>query len=377
MADNILQETSVKNMVYLVRCCIHNTVPDRKKTEEMDLTALYTVAKKHMLTAIVCTALEQAGIKDKRFIQAKAKAIRKEILLEQDKALLTACLEREKIWYMPLKGTVMKNFYPSLGMRQMSDVDILFDSSYRSKLITIMEELGFTGTDLGRGNHDIYHKEPVSNFEMHTLLFAKTSQNNFYDYYRDVKERLVKDKDNGYGYHFSPEDFYIYLIAHEYKHYYISGTGLRSVLDIYVFRQRFGDTLDEEYITRETEKLHIADFERSNKELALYLFGEGKLSHKDTEEMLFYLMSSGVHGTLSQNITNGVNRNGGGKKGKFFFLAERVFMPLEKVKLYYPFFYRHKILLPCLFFYRIGRLFTVSRKKAWKTLRILKEMKTD
>ena len=38
-----------------------------------------------MLTAIICTALEQAGIKDNHFIQAKAKAIRKEIVLEQDK----------------------------------------------------------------------------------------------------------------------------------------------------------------------------------------------------------------------------------------------------------------------------------------------------
>ncbi len=376
MSDNIVQETSVKDMIYLVRCFIHDTVPDKEKTEKMDLTALYKIAKKHMLTAIVCTALEQAGIKDNRFVQAKAKAIRKEIVLEQDRALLSERLEQEKIWYMPLKGMVMKAFYPSLGMRQMSDVDILFDSHYRNKVTAIMEELGFTGTDLGRGNHDVFKKKPVSNFEMHTLLFSDTSDNNFYEYYRDIKKRLVKDEENEYGYHFSHEDFYIYLIAHEYRHYCSSGTGLRSVLDTYVFWQKFGDTLDTAYITKETEKLHIADFERCNRQLALHLFGDGVLD-KEAEKMLSYILSSGVYGTLSQKVTNDVQKNGGGRKGKIVFLFRRLFIPMETVRLYYPFFYRHKILLPFLFFIRIGRLFTVSRKKTRNTLRTLRHMKSD
>ena len=48
---------------------------------------------------------------------------------------------------------------------------------------------------------------------------------------------------------------------------------------------------------------------------------------------------------------------------------------MDEIKAYHPFFYKHKILLPCLFFYRLGRAVTVSRKKTKAQLKILKENK--
>ncbi len=53
----------------------------------------------------------------------------------------------------------------------------------------------------------------------------------------------------------------------------------------------------------------------------------------------------------------------------------RIFMPMEDVKAYYPFYYRHKILLPALFFYRLGRAATVSRKKTKTQLKTLRKKK--
>ena len=49
-----------------------------------------------------------------------------------------------------------------------------------------------------------------------------------------MKSRLIKDAGNNYGYHFSPEDFYMYMTAHEYKHYSSEGTLLRSLFDIFL-----------------------------------------------------------------------------------------------------------------------------------------------
>ena len=43
------------------------------------------------------------------------------------------------------------------------------------------------------------------------------------------------------------EDFYIYLIWHLYNHYTLSGTGLRAVLDVYVFNRKFREKLDFQY----------------------------------------------------------------------------------------------------------------------------------
>ena len=59
-------------------------------------------------------------------------------------------------------------------MRQMSDVDILFDASHANDVKEALESLGYTTESFGKGNHDVYHKEPVSNFEMHRDLFGQS-----------------------------------------------------------------------------------------------------------------------------------------------------------------------------------------------------------
>ena len=213
----------------------------------MDLDQLYQAANKHMLTAIVGYALKSAGISSEKFHQAWAKSIRKVTAMDIDKDLLFQEMEKEKIWYMPLKGTVIKDLYPSIGLRQMSDFDILFNKTYAEKVKRIFLKLNVTCEHFGKGNHDVYFKQPVSNFEMHRTLFGENHKQEIFDYYHDIKPRLIKDKNNQYGYHFSNEDLYIYLTAHEYKHYAAGGTGLRSVLDTYVFWQKLGDQLDTEY----------------------------------------------------------------------------------------------------------------------------------
>lgn len=321
-----------------------------------------------MLTAIIGYALESAGISDKKFIQAKAKSIRKVAAMEIDKALLFEEMEKEKIWYMPLKGTVIKDLYPSVGLRQMSDFDILFDKSYAEKVLDILLRLGFTCDHFGRGNHDVYFKQPVSNFEMHSGLFSEIHKPEIYQYYKNIKDQLIKDEGNNYGYHFSSEDLYIYLTAHEYKHYIDRGTGLRSVLDTYVLWQKLGGQLDTDYISEETKKLGISDFEQQNRSLALHLFGNGELTAED-RQMLEYIIFCGTYGTLQNSLENNVK-----KYGKRRFLVKKLFLPMNYVKVWYPFYYKHKILLPFLPFHRVIQAFIVNRKQTMKKLSFMKKI---
>ncbi len=368
-----------KNMdevIYLVSCAVNGVTPDKERVKKINLPGLYQAADKHMITSIIAFALESAGIYDPAFTQAKGKAIRKVAAMDIDKALLFEKLEKEKIWYMPLKGTVIKDLYPSFGMRQMSDFDILFDSSYNNKIKEIMLDLGFTTEHFDEGNHDVYYKQPVSNFEMHTGLFSPKQQQEIYHYYQDVKSRLIKDDDNQYGYHFSNEDLYIYITAHEYKHFSSGGTGLRSVLDTYLFMKKYGDQLDYDYIAAETEKLGIREFEQSNRRLAVNLFGGKKLTDED-QKMLEYIISSGTYGTLVNSVQNRLNKYGNGKTAKAKYIIHRLFIPMEDIKVHYPFFYKHKILLPVLFFYRIGKSLTKGKIKTKTELKYLWKKNED
>ena len=126
--------------------------------------------------------------------------------MDIDRAQLFERLEADQIWYMPLKGSLLKDLYPRYGMRQMSDNDILFDSSRAEDVRQIMESMGFTTKHFGHGNHDVYFKKPESNFEMHTSIIDHNDER-FFEYYRNVKDRLIKDEGNDYGYHFSDEGF--------------------------------------------------------------------------------------------------------------------------------------------------------------------------
>ena len=367
-------QDTIHHVIYLAGCVVNDKIPDTKIIKTINPEYLYQASKKHMLTAVVDHALKSAGIRNEKFHQEWAKSVRKVTAMDIDKTLLFEAMEKEKIWYMPLKGTVLKDLYPAIGLRQMSDFDILFDKNYAETVKNIFMELGFTCKHFGKGNHDVYLKQPVSNFEMHSSLFGETHNKQIYEYYRDVKPRLIKDEDNEYGYHFSNEDLYIYLTAHGYKHYVQGGTGLRSLLDIYVFWQKFGSQLDTDYIKTETEKMEIGDFEQQTRSLALHLFGNGKLTETESE-MLEYIIFSGTYGTLYHKIENDIKKYGNIKQGKRHLIFNGLFMPLEEVKLFYPFYYKHKILLPVLFFYRIGKALTVSRKKTKNTLKILKKFK--
>ena len=362
------------DMIYLAGCVVNNKTPDHERTENMNMDHLFQVSECHMLSAIVYLGLKSAGIFNDSFHQEWAKSVHKLTVMDIDKVMLFQELEKEKIWYMPLKGTVIKDLYPSFGLRQMSDFDILTDKNYSGKVHDIMLKLGFTCEYYEDEAHDVYFKQPVSNFEIHKALYRKRHKEGIYNYYRDISSHLIKDDNNQYGYHFSNEDLYVYLTAHEYKHYTNGGTGIRSVLDTYVFLQKLGDSLDIDYIKAETDKMGISDFEQNNRSLALHLFGDGQLTETE-RETLEYISLSGTFGTLQNTIKNNAGKYGNIKKSKMAYIMKKLFIPLEEVKLFYPFYYKHKILLPLLFFYRIGKALTVSRKKTGRQLTALKKIK--
>jgi hypothetical protein len=366
---------AVLDVAYLAACAVNGTVPDAKRVGQMDLETLYQAADRHLLTGITAMALESAGVKDAAFTQAKGKAIRKVAAFDVERAAVLAKLEEAGIWYMPLKGSIMKDLYPRLGMRQMADNDILYDASRTADVRAIMENLGFsTDENSGRGVHDHYNKPPVCNFEMHHALFAAPSETEIVEYYRNVKSRLIQNEGSTYGYHFSDEDFYVYVLAHEYKHYTGGGTGLRSVLDTYVYLKKKGDALDWSYIDGELDKVGIADFEAKNRSLAMHLFSNEELTIQD-QTMLEYILSSGTYGTVQNSVRNQMDKYGGGFPGKMKYVFHRLFLPMDVVRAVFPTFAKYPVLLPFLPFYRVFSGLIKRRDKVMTELKTLRKSK--
>ncbi len=355
-------------MIYLDCCAVNRKIPSAEKIAQMNIDNVFEAAQKHMLTALTAFALESAGVFDGKFTEEKYKAVCKVATLDSERKSIIDKLEKQGIWYMPLKGVILKDLYPEFGMRQMSDNDILFDPAYREDVKQIMIDNGFTVGHFGKGKDDAYFKQPVSNFEMHILLAADTDGNKaMHPYYEHIKNKLLKDPDNRCGYHFSNDDMYIYLCAHESKHYNHGGTGIRSLIDTYVFLKKYGDTLNMKYIVRECEKLGIAEFEKDNRELSLDLFGCKKLSDKD-KKMLRYIAFSGTYGTFDNTVKNKLKKANG---SMMRYAVDRLFMPMNTIRDVFPFFYKHKWLIPILPFYRVIKGLATNRKLLKKEFNLL------
>ena len=362
-------------LMYLIRCVLNNKIPAKEKLDTMDLSGVFAVAKAHSLTSIASYALESAGIYDKDFEEEKNKAIRKTIILDAERENVLAEFEKAGIWYMPLKGIIIKDLYPQIGMRQMCDNDILIDKNRTEDVRVIMECLGFTTKHYNYGYHDVFFKKPVSNFEIHKMLFGDWHDIRLYNYYDDIKKRLIKKKENGYEYCFSIEDYYVYLIVHGYKHYLNGGTGLRLFVDVFVYLTHYREIIDMECVYSKCDELGVLDFENKCRRTSLHILNGIKLLND--EQLLFeYISCSGAYGNVQNAVRNRIQSKKTTTHSRLNYIRDRVFVPYKKgtqrykaYSAYYPWFYKNRARLPLLFFYRIGFAMTKRRQSTKKEIK--------
>lgn len=374
------EDKSVYDMLYLVSCILNEAVPDKEKVCSMNLENLFKVCQRQSLTAMVCMALESAGTELPGYwIEAKLKAIRKVMLLDSERQKIFQFMEENDIWYMPLKGVILKELYPKIGMRQMSDNDILYDKTYQKEICDYMKQQGYTAESVGKIHHDGYQKPPVFNFEMHTSLCGEENDEKIYQYYSEFNDKLLKDDDKNYAYHFSDEDFYIYITVHEYKHFNMNGTGLRSLTDRFLYLKSKQNTLNWLYIDRELDKQGISDFEQRARKLCLTVFSDCDLPElsADESELLKNYLYSGTYGSLENAVNNRMEKikNETGSTSKFKYVWSRIFPPIKIYKLYFPFFYKYKVLLPLGWIYRIVRGLICKKDKIFSEYKKLKNYK--
>lgn len=327
--------------VYLMSCALHGTAPELSQIGDLD--ALFDYCEQHSVTAMVAMGLEEAWKVSppenpavmSPWKQAKNKAIRKNILLNAERERILAYLDSIGCWYLPLKGSFLQHDYPKFGMRQMSDNDILFDAAMDQQVHDFMVNSGYTVKAFKQNNHDEYIKDPVYNFEMHRKLFTSLAGSQLFNYYENIHTMMVKDDNNHYGYHLKSEDFYVYMMAHAYKHFSKKGTGIRTLADNYVFLDRHRD-LDRRYTDQELEKLGLLKYERQCRSLSEKLLGEPRRGiHLTDEEEAFLskFLGAGTYGSREKMVENTLNKmKESGNDGlllKLRYIWQRAFPPLE------------------------------------------------
>lgn len=381
-------EKTSEFLIYLMACSLQGTKPDEALLANIDMEALLRLAKAHSVSAMVCMALEQtdafqnaAETTRLKWLDAKNKAVRKNMLLDAERHQLEKEFAEHGIWYMPLKGSILKDWYPKFGMREMADNDILFDPAGRKQVREIFQNRSYKTVSFRKGNHDVYEKAPIYNFEMHVSLFNGTYKE-LTEQYENVKERLLPVDGTAYQFAFTPEDFYVFVLAHAHKHYSRSGTGIRTLADIYIMNQKLGGTMNWEYVDSELRGLGIFSYERESRELAQKLFGiaelptEANLSEAE-QQMLAYYLGASTYGTIENRTLNQMQKlqpDGGAITAhtKRKYLLSRIFPGREWCKACAPTVYKYPVLLPFFWVWRLIYKGITNRKKVTQEIKALK-----
>ena len=422
--ENTGEEASMANKAYKENSQATNNVGENN-SEANNIGRFYYIAKKHNLVSLMEQAMEKMGFESdsdiwKRWLKEKNQLIYKSVLMDVEREAIQDFFEENNIWYMLLKGMVIRKYYPAPELREMADNDILFDNKYSKEVYDFMTARGYKSDDYNKGYHDEYLKPPAYNFEMHRQLVSSKERPKWYEYYKDVKSILINDANGKNQFYFSDNDFYVYFIVHTYKHFLNSGMGLRTVLDVYLYLNNLQDKLDFDYIEEQLKKLDAYDFEQTFRSLAFKMFGEkakegnaaadelqdsfdakeqdmlresfdakkqdklcGSFDAKEQDkwwnsfddkehDMLSYILDAGTYGNLENSVAHKMGYTKGEKKkasDKAKYIFRRLFPSMDTIEEFFPFFYKHKWAIPFLYIYRIGKMPFTRRKKVAGELR--------
>ena len=291
-------------------------------------------------------------------------------------------LTGEHIDVLPLKGSRMIEMYPEPDQRQMADLDFLIRTCDQNRVRDCMTELGYEVERYEITNEDTYQKMPFMHVEMHHDLFARTSRyENLKEYYADPWSRAIPDERKSCRYHLSREDFYLYQLAHFYKHFAGGGCGIRNVMDIYVLLDRYGDTLDEDYLGKELNKLGLSEFRKTMERLARQWFSPDFHGEPVDEEIEMALFTSGAYGLRDNSRRAGLRRMEEKYPSKLLarsvYLLSLMFPSYDRLIVKYPQFKGHRKILPLLWIYHIGYKILFDRERITGNIRVLRNSRED
>ena len=312
----------------------------------------------------------------RQFRQAWQKAVAREAVQHLAVEQILRAFEENRIDCLPLKGSVIKDLYPRPDMRRMADVDILIKSEQAGAVKGLLQGLGYTLEHWNQSHHDVYHRPPIMNIEIHRRLVSQDSPYNAY--LEKTWDRAQLKAGCRFIYQLSPEDFYIYLVIHLTKHYAAGGTGIRSFLDIRVYNNRYRDEMDRDYIQAELDKLNLRQFAQNIAGLSEVWFGRAESSEL-SDALAEHILSGGVYGTRKQVVASSImgalpEGKRSFRSAKALYLLKLLFPGLQSLKSQYPFLSRRPFLLPAVWVLRALSILLFRRRLALKVLKNVREV---
>lgn len=295
--------------------------------------------------------------------------IHKAFTQEYEISNLLDAMEQEGIDCLPMKGWIMRNYYPDPVMRSMCDFDVLLKDFDSRRLQTWMEGQGYFLEKPDDVFHDIYLKPPYMVVELHRNLVDKrylTEQEKEHadKWMETLWQRSLLTDGKRHTYYLRDEDFLIHHLIHMYKHFTTKGCGIRPLADIYVFLQKKEKVLDQDYLKKELKLLNLLEFAQRMAAISKACF-EGEKMDEESILVAEFLIDGGIYGSREHTETiRLLGRTDGTFAGnKLSAAVKRIFPSAKELEVRYPRLKTSPWMLPLYWIMRIGRILFRERNR--------------
>lgn len=316
---------------------------ERSAVSPEQLPTLVALSKKFDMEHLLDLGLRQNGI-----TLAQTASMEKSVLLavfrwqrmENARQKLYAALEKAQIPFLPLKGSVIGEFYPEPWMRTSCDMDILVRQSDAKKAAALLEaDYGYTldKTD----SHDISLYAPnKAHLELHYDLIEHGLVRNADRVLRTVWDRATVKEGTSCHYQMPDDLFYCYHIAHMAKHFAIGGCGVRPFVDLWILDSR----MPQCQACRDSllEQAGLLKFARAARALSQAWLSNAPMDPL-AEEMETYILRGGMYCDNENRIAVQQQTH-----GRLRYLLVRIFLPFNIIKFRYPILQKHPWLMPAM-----------------------------
>ena len=331
------------------------------------LPKITSLAQKHDVIHLIVFALKKNGLLDESNKNLESKMLTAVYRCEKLKYELTklcAALEQAEIPFIPLKGSVLRQYYPEPWMRTSCDIDVLVKEADLKRAIACLTD-GLHYRYETQNRHDVsLFTQQGQHIELHYTLLEDGAVNSALVVMDTVWDTAIKRGGYTYCYEMPDEMFYFYHIAHMAKHFVeTGGCGIRPFLDIWVLNHRID--FDREMRDKLLSDGGLSVFAKQAELLSEVWFGNAE--HTEiTRQMEEYILRGGVYGTTTNRVAVQQQKQG----GKLKYALSKIFIPYDIIKFHYPILQKHRWLTPIMEVRRWGKLIFCGHLK-----RTVKELK--
>lgn len=336
MQDKILTK---KYFLEMVSASIKG-LPIPSCPENISGELIYKLSVKNAVQGILYLAVKSGAITLSAEAEAKLQKsymaiLAREATQQEEIEYIREAFTKENIDFMFLKGTHLKSLYPTAQMRFMVDMDVLVKEESMNKGGQLILARGFT-QEMNNGKDIVLVKKPFLTIELHKMLFVEDYF--MHDYFTSVWDRV--ELVNGCEYKMSVNDLYVYTLAHLAEHYLEAGSCFRPLMDLFLMEQKYGETLDFDYINEQFKQLGIEKFAIKTRQLYKCAF-DGAEYDDDLITMENFIVFGAPVNNASE--VSKVARTNKSKSKRFM---ESAFPNLKHMKLKYPILEKAPFLLP-------------------------------